>query len=402
MYSLILDGTGINGTLPESIGSWAILDSLSFSNTAISGAAPLSMRNLARLRYMVASNTRISGPSWLASLAGLSNLDTIDMRANAMSGMIPEGFGTNLTSLTRLVLGRNSLTGNIPSSFARMKNLKELDLSFNQMNGTIPLSVSYQLSLRSVTLTNNSFSGCFDEPISAASACRVDSYLCGCTRAGCGLAICPAEANICSASSPFSGAVCFRGTWIIPSSVILQGANVSISSPTIITGDLVILTSNSTLSIQAVTSSSDPWLSVEGCITLNGLLQVSLNKSSLTGAPAKIALLTFDGFCNGNGSLFATLIVDTECGTLANARLDYTSRSVTLLLDGSDASACGGSAVSGLSPATLGLIIGCTLGGIVLIGIVVLVIAFTVPAVGNVLMPWRARRKLAGMTHSEL
>jgi hypothetical protein len=404
LYSFALAGTSINGTLPESIGDLSNLDTMSLSNTYISGAAPASLSRLSTLASLDVANAQISGPSWLNAISSLKMLKVVDFRNNALSGSIPEGFGANLTSLSQLSLSNNNLTGPIPSSFARMKSLKYLDLGNNKMSGTIPLSVSYQLPLLEVTISGNSFSGCFDQPmsISSPSTCQVDSSLCGCTRAGCGLAICPPNPNSCSGASPFSGAVCYNGRWIIPSSIILQGNNVSISSPTSIAGDLVILTTNSTLSVKPLAGSSGPLVTVDGCVTLNGLLEVSLNKSSLTGAPGTVDLLSYGGFCNGNESRFALLLIDTECGNLTNARLDYRSRSMVLLFDGYDASSCGGSAVSGLSPTTLGLIIGCTLGGILLIGIVVLVIAFTVPAVGNKLMPWRARRKLAGVDHSDL
>jgi LRR receptor-like serine/threonine-protein kinase FLS2 len=185
LFTFSFDDTGIHGTLPDSIGSCSSLSTLTFSNTAVSGAAPESMRSLAELKALVASNTSIFGPSWLESLASLSNLYLIDLRNNRLLGAIPEGFGTNLTEMKRLLLGRSGLNGTIPSSFAGMKKLQELDLSFNQMIGAIPLSVSYQLSLQTVTLSNNSFSGCFDRP-ATSTVCQVDSYLCGCTRAGCG------------------------------------------------------------------------------------------------------------------------------------------------------------------------------------------------------------------------
>ena len=65
----------------------------------------------------------------------------------------------NLTKLTSLVLGRNELTGPIPSWLANLTQLNTLWLPCNKLCGPIPASISSLLNLQILDLYSNNLSG---------------------------------------------------------------------------------------------------------------------------------------------------------------------------------------------------------------------------------------------------
>ena len=59
-------------------------------------------------------------------LGNLTNLTTLDLSNNQLSGNLPPELG-NLTNLTRLYLSNNHFQGDVPVSFANLTNLKHLE-----------------------------------------------------------------------------------------------------------------------------------------------------------------------------------------------------------------------------------------------------------------------------------
>ncbi|KAI9170259.1 hypothetical protein LWI28_025132 [Acer negundo] len=88
-----------------------------------------------------------------------SNVTSLSLRNNLLSGPIPLNIGQEMTMLKNLYLSRNLLTGSIPQSKSEMGNLYFLDLSNNILSGEIP---SYWQGLKDLTfldLSNNTFIG---------------------------------------------------------------------------------------------------------------------------------------------------------------------------------------------------------------------------------------------------
>jgi Leucine-rich repeat (LRR) protein len=67
-------------------------------------------------------------------------------------------FVTNLTALTNIWLGNNSLSGQIPS-LSSLTMLETLHLEDNQFSGEIPSSIGNISSLKEVFLQNNNLTG---------------------------------------------------------------------------------------------------------------------------------------------------------------------------------------------------------------------------------------------------
>ena len=92
-----------------------------------------------------------------SSLGSLANLTSLTLWGNQLSGPIPSSLGS-LASLTHLDLSENQLSG-LPSSLGSLANLEFLYLSRNQLSGTIPSSLGSLANLTLLDLSRNQLSG---------------------------------------------------------------------------------------------------------------------------------------------------------------------------------------------------------------------------------------------------
>lgn len=96
-------------------------------------------------------------------LSDLSNLRTLVLSGNRLRGLLPDLGG--LSKLTVLDLGNNQLSGPIPSWIGKLGNLKILDLGGNRFTGTIPPWIGKLKNLEILILDANRLSGPLPEAL---------------------------------------------------------------------------------------------------------------------------------------------------------------------------------------------------------------------------------------------
>ncbi|KAJ0237207.1 inactive receptor kinase [Hirschfeldia incana] len=136
--ALRLPGAGLFGSLPVGgIGNLTELQTLSLRFNSLSGPIPSDFSNLLRLRYLYLQGNGFSGeiPEFLFTLPGIIR---INLGENKFSGRIPSNVN-NATRLVTLYLEKNQLTGSIPEINI---TLQQFNVSSNQLNGSIPVSLS--------------------------------------------------------------------------------------------------------------------------------------------------------------------------------------------------------------------------------------------------------------------
>ena len=151
LQTLLLNGTGLSGSLPRELMTLHQLTALDLSGCgSLQGTIP-DVSGLYKIRALsLAGCSSLSGnlPEGLEHLATLTSLRMADMRigpitgagqegCNGVRGTLPRNLG-DLTHLRELHLGGNCLEGTIPTSVQSLSNLLDFNLSDNRLSGTIP------------------------------------------------------------------------------------------------------------------------------------------------------------------------------------------------------------------------------------------------------------------------
>ncbi|XP_071712970.1 probable inactive receptor kinase At5g16590 [Rutidosis leptorrhynchoides] len=116
VVELHFPGMGLSGVLPSNtLGNLTQLTTLSLRYNALSGQLPLDIFSLTNLRNLYVQNNLFSGPI-PDSFQPLQNLIRVSFAGNNFSGQIPSSVN-NLTRLATFDVSNNKLTGEIPSKF---------------------------------------------------------------------------------------------------------------------------------------------------------------------------------------------------------------------------------------------------------------------------------------------
>ncbi|AEC10541.1 Leucine-rich repeat protein kinase family protein [Arabidopsis thaliana] len=155
--NISLQGMGLTGTIPPSIGLLTSLTGLYLHFNSLTGHIPKDISNLPLLTDLYLNVNNLSGE--IPPLIGnLDNLQVIQLCYNKLSGSIPTQFGS-LKKITVLALQYNQLSGAIPASLGDIDTLTRLDLSFNNLFGPVPVKLAGAPLLEVLDIRNNSFSG---------------------------------------------------------------------------------------------------------------------------------------------------------------------------------------------------------------------------------------------------
>ncbi|CAN1180327.1 Probable inactive receptor kinase At1g48480 [Linum perenne] len=160
---LRLPGVALSGELPAGVfTNLTQLRTLSLRLNALSGKLPPDLARCTRLRNLYLQGNEFSGeiPDFLFSLRGLVRLN---LAGNNFTGQFPTRFD-NLTRLKTLFVENNRLSGSIPG--LKFGELEQFNVSNNLLNGSIPQRLR---SFGAASFSGNSLCG---EPL---DACKVDS-----------------------------------------------------------------------------------------------------------------------------------------------------------------------------------------------------------------------------------
>ncbi|XP_030473913.1 probable LRR receptor-like serine/threonine-protein kinase At3g47570 [Syzygium oleosum] len=184
----------LEGGLPSDLGFTLLnLEIISFRDNHLTGPIPKSISNVSNLsRFQIGLNnftgkvpsfSQMRGLYWMAinannlgsrqsadldflcSLTNSTNLEVLGMESNEFGGPIPDCIGNLSITLYIFVLGRNQISGTLPSGIGNLINLEILGMEGNNISGNIPSEVGNLNKMRIMSLEQNKFSGQIAESI---------------------------------------------------------------------------------------------------------------------------------------------------------------------------------------------------------------------------------------------
>ncbi|KAJ3680895.1 hypothetical protein LUZ60_015384 [Juncus effusus] len=141
--------------------------SISLPWRGLGGKLTERLGQLTSLRRISLHDNFITGPI-PSSIGFLPDLRGLYLFNNRFSGLIPAEIG-NCLNLQALDVSNNSLIGEIPFSIANSSRLYRLNLGFNNLSGGIPSEVFDSTSIVFLFLQNNSLSGSIPDKIPSSS-----------------------------------------------------------------------------------------------------------------------------------------------------------------------------------------------------------------------------------------
>ncbi|KAL4272144.1 hypothetical protein GQ457_13G004170 [Hibiscus cannabinus] len=158
LQRLYLYRNNFNSCLPLSLGYLPKLEMLHLFGNQISGSVPSFIFNISSLQIIVLRSNMLSG-SIPSIPRDLLSLEHIDFTNNNLTGHIPMEMFDRVPNLKGLHLSANMLSGRIPASLCKCKELQILSLSYNQLEGSLPVEIGNLSMLLFFSIGRNHFEG---------------------------------------------------------------------------------------------------------------------------------------------------------------------------------------------------------------------------------------------------
>ncbi|KAJ9678533.1 hypothetical protein PVL29_020656 [Vitis rotundifolia] len=154
----------LNGSIPDAFGNMISLADLDISGNQLQGSIPDIFGNMASLERLDLSKNKLEGEI-PKSLSNLCRLQELNLRINNLSGPLPQVLDLLACAndtLEILYLSYNQLRGSIPDLIG-FSSLRLLDLGDNRLNGTLPTSIGHLTKLQWLVIGSNSLQGNISE-----------------------------------------------------------------------------------------------------------------------------------------------------------------------------------------------------------------------------------------------
>ncbi|KAL0346238.1 UNVERIFIED_CONTAM: Leucine-rich repeat receptor-like tyrosine-protein kinase PXC3 [Sesamum radiatum] len=168
LETLVLTQNRLTGYIPEAIGKCKGLSSIRIGNNKLIGGIPREIDSTApyhrvsaqqlRLQYLLLGQNSIRGEI-PHEIGNCTKLLELQLGGNYLTGSIPPEIGHIKNLQIALNLSSNHLRGHLPEELGRLDKLVSLDVSNNQLGGSIPSALKGMLSLIEVNFSNNHFTG---------------------------------------------------------------------------------------------------------------------------------------------------------------------------------------------------------------------------------------------------
>lgn len=145
--------------IPSFVFFFLFIIPTALSDVSSSRSALLSLSSAVGGRTLLWNTSNLNACSWSGVQCQNDVVVGLHLPGFSLSGKIPHGIFTNLTSLKTLSLRFNKLSGNLPLDLGLCSELRNMYLQENEFEGEIPEFVSSLKNLVRLNLADNNFSG---------------------------------------------------------------------------------------------------------------------------------------------------------------------------------------------------------------------------------------------------
>ncbi|XP_056163269.1 phytosulfokine receptor 1-like [Syzygium oleosum] len=157
LSTLNLSHNNLHGFLPHKLFQMQNLEVLDLSWNKFMGSFPLHI-HLPRIRILDVSDNNLVGSLTSTICDRSHSIESLNFAENWFHGEVPVNFG-NCTSLQRLFLNGNSLSGSLPERLFQLEHLCELQFQDNGFSGPLDGRIDNLSSVVKIDLSHNLFSG---------------------------------------------------------------------------------------------------------------------------------------------------------------------------------------------------------------------------------------------------
>ncbi|KAJ0709867.1 putative leucine-rich repeat-containing, plant-type, leucine-rich repeat domain superfamily [Helianthus annuus] len=146
------------GKIPQGFGACSNLVVLSLGSNRLTGQIPTDISCALSLQHLLLQRNYLIGK--IDEITNLTNLRSLVLSCNMLSGSIPRNIGKLSFVLQLLILRLNSLGGRLSDfDFSGFSQLSKVDLAVNQFSGVLPKSLFSCKSLTAIRLARNKLVG---------------------------------------------------------------------------------------------------------------------------------------------------------------------------------------------------------------------------------------------------
>ncbi|KAF0904567.1 hypothetical protein E2562_035461 [Oryza meyeriana var. granulata] len=169
---LDLSGNEFGGVISPGFGNCSQLRFLSAGRNNLIGELPGELFDVKPLQHLQLPSNHIEGRLDPERISKLTNLVTLDLSYNVLTGELPESIGL-ISKLEELRLTRNNLTGRLPRALSNWTSLRYLDLRSNSFVGDLAgVDFSGLANLTVIDVDSNSFTGTMPPSIYSCKAMK--------------------------------------------------------------------------------------------------------------------------------------------------------------------------------------------------------------------------------------
>ncbi|XP_042375622.1 receptor-like protein kinase 7 [Zingiber officinale] len=158
LSALSLGSNYLSGGVSDDLRNCTGLQILDLAFNGLSGAVP-DLSPLDELRVLNFTSNGFSGAFPWSSLAGMSELEALNVGDNSFDPSMFPDVVLNLTKLNCLYLSHCNIHGKIPPAIGNLTRLINLEIADSFLTGLIPPEITKLSNLRQLELYNNSLEG---------------------------------------------------------------------------------------------------------------------------------------------------------------------------------------------------------------------------------------------------